>query len=124
MTIMHHSGRDRSSEAFMERLYAYPRPNATREDWERQHHRDLPTLDDEALARERRRVQRRADHETDRKRGAWLTERLGAIDAEWRRRRPPQLQVDRHAPPGRRSAEQTIRVAGVDLPFRRASRGR
>lgn len=80
-------------DAFLEKIYALPQPMRTIDDWRRLHGQDLQYLDDLALQRERRCVERRLDYEQDVLRRAWLMQRLAAVEAE-RRRRVDQLSAE------------------------------
>ncbi len=72
---------------FLDKVYSIPNPNRSMEEFRRLHGHDLELLDDLALQRERRCVQRRLDDEPDASRGAWLTDRLVSIDRERGRQR-------------------------------------
>lgn len=67
-------------------------------EWERFHGHDLALLDDLALQRERRCVQRRLDYEPDVLRRAWLAQRLAAIDRELSAR---ESRIPQHHEPRR-----------------------
>lgn len=70
------------SLAALDRVYEFPNPTRSMEEFRRLHHLDLEALDYHELQRERRCVQLRADLDGDRTRRAWLTSRLAAIDRE------------------------------------------
>ena len=104
-------------EQFLERLYAMPRETATWEDFERRRHGDLPAMSDPELAREFRRVQRRADYESDVAALAWLEGRLDAIRLEQGRRNHGQEdQVRRPIGSGQRAGGRQPSCAADEWP--------
>ncbi len=70
----------------LDRLYPWPRPNWSLEDYYRAHHRDLAALTDLDLDREAFGVASRLYRDRDPGRVAWLLERRDAVRAERHRR--------------------------------------
>lgn len=116
MTMIQHRGRPGPFPvSYLERIYAMPRPTLWLHEWQRQRNLDLGAMDDVALHRERRCVQRRLDYEPDAARHAWLMRRIAAIDGERDRRR----RVPASVRPRRRTTDTVVTVAGqmIDLPI-------
>lgn len=128
MAMIPHRGRSGPFPAsYLERLYAMPRPTLWLHEWQRERNLDLGAMDDLALHRERRCVQRRLDYEPDVSRQTWLEQRLAAIDRERRSRQsqPPPSRQRGSVGTSTVSIDNVVTVAGqaVALPTPGGRRG-